>query len=78
MTGLFAEVQAVKAFAIGAAARVVDRCVALVGGAAYGAGHPLARALRDVRAAQFMHPLAADRAHEFLADRVLGLEPSLA
>jgi alkylation response protein AidB-like acyl-CoA dehydrogenase len=77
ITGLFADVQAVKAFVTGAATRIVDRCVALVGGAAYGAGHPLGRALRDVRAAQFMNPLAADRAHEFLADRVLGLDPSL-
>ncbi|MFN0091753.1 MAG: acyl-CoA dehydrogenase family protein [Acidimicrobiales bacterium] len=53
----FAEVQAAKAFLTAAAVRVVDRALALSGGAGYLAGHRLAKAWRDVRAGAFMHPL---------------------
>jgi alkylation response protein AidB-like acyl-CoA dehydrogenase len=74
---LFAEAQAAKAFVNEAAARVVDRALALSGGAGYLNGSPLARAYRDVKAAAFMHPLGANRAYEFLAEVALGREPAL-
>jgi alkylation response protein AidB-like acyl-CoA dehydrogenase len=74
---LFAETQAAKAFVNEAAVRVVDRALALSGGAGYLNGHPLARAYRDVRAGAFMHPLGADRAYELLADISLGRRPEL-
>jgi L-evernosamine nitrososynthase len=69
---LFAETQAAKAFVNEAAARIVDRALALSGGAGYLNGHPLARAYRDVRAGSFMHPLGANRAYELLGDVALG------
>ena len=75
LTALFAEAQAAKAFVNEAAARVVDRALALSGGAGYLNGHPLARAYRDVRAGGFMHPLGANRAYDLLADVALGREP---
>jgi alkylation response protein AidB-like acyl-CoA dehydrogenase len=56
------------------AARIVDRALALSGGAGYLNGHPLARAYRDVRAGSFMHPLGANRAYELLGDVALGRE----
>jgi alkylation response protein AidB-like acyl-CoA dehydrogenase len=71
---LFAETQAAKAFVNEAAARIVDRALALSGGAGYLNGHPLARAYRDVRAGSFMHPLGANRAYELLGDVALGRE----
>jgi alkylation response protein AidB-like acyl-CoA dehydrogenase len=74
---LFAEAQAAKAFVNEAAARIVDRALALSGGAGYAGGSPLARAYRDVRASAFMHPLGANRAYDYLAHIVLGEEPSL-
>jgi alkylation response protein AidB-like acyl-CoA dehydrogenase len=74
---LFAETQAAKAFVGEAAARIVDRALALSGGAGYVNGHPLARAYRDVRAGSFMHPLGANRAYELLGDVALGREPAL-
>ena len=69
---LFAETQAAKAFVNEASARIVDRALALSGGAGYLNGHPLARAYRDVRAGSFMHPLGANRAYDFLGDVALG------
>jgi alkylation response protein AidB-like acyl-CoA dehydrogenase len=63
---LFAEAQAAKAFVNEAAARVVDRALALSGGAGYVNGSPLARAYRDVKAGSFMHPLGANRAYDYL------------
>jgi alkylation response protein AidB-like acyl-CoA dehydrogenase len=69
---LFAEAQAAKAFVNDAAARVVDRALALSGGAGYVNGSPLARAYRDVRASAFMHPLGANRAYDHLAHVALG------
>ena len=69
---LFAETQAAKTFVNEAAARIVDRALALSGGAGYLNGHPLARAYRDVRAGSFMHPLGANRAYELLGDVALG------
>lgn len=72
---VFAEVQAVKAFLADAALRVVDRAMALSGGAGYVASHPLAKAWRDVRAVAFMHPLGANRVGPLLARTVLQLTP---
>jgi alkylation response protein AidB-like acyl-CoA dehydrogenase len=77
LTVLFAETQAAKAFVNEAAARIVDRSLALSGGAGYLNGHPLARAYRDVRAGSFMHPLGANRAYELLGDVALGREHAL-
>jgi alkylation response protein AidB-like acyl-CoA dehydrogenase len=74
---LFAEAQAAKAFVDEAAARIVDRALALSGGAGYVNGSPLARAYRDVKAGSFMHPLGANRAYDYLAHVALGEEPSL-
>jgi alkylation response protein AidB-like acyl-CoA dehydrogenase len=74
---LFAEAQAAKAFVNEAAARVVDRALALSGGAGYINGSPLARAYRDVKAGSFMHPLGANRAYDYLGRVALGEEASL-
>ena len=74
---LFAEAQAAKAFVNEAAARIVDRALALSGGAGYVNGSPLARAYRDVKAGSFMHPLGANRAYDYLAQRALGEETAL-
>ena len=74
---LFAETQAAKAFVTEASVRIVDRALALSGGAGYLNGHPLARAYRDVRAGGFMHPLGANRAYEFVGNVALGREPAL-
>ena len=57
--------------------RIVDRALALSGGAGYLNGSPLARAYRDVRALPFMHPLGANRAYAFLAQLATGDEPTL-
>ena len=75
--GVFSEGQAAKAFVVDAATRVVDRALALSGGAGYLNGSPLARAYRDVRAGAFMHPLGANRVYGFLARTALGLRPQL-
>ena len=69
---LFAEAQAAKAFVNEAAARIVDRALALSGGAGYVNGSPLARAYRDVKAGSFMHPLGANRAYDYLGHVALG------
>jgi alkylation response protein AidB-like acyl-CoA dehydrogenase len=74
---LFAEAQTAKAFVNEAAARIVNRGLALAGGGGYLNGSPLARAYRDVRAGALMHPLAAGRAYDYLADVLLGGEPEL-
>ena len=74
---LFAEAQAAKTFVGEAAVRVVDRALALSGGAGYLNGSPLARAYRDVRATAFMHPLGANRAYDYLGELALGGRPSL-
>jgi alkylation response protein AidB-like acyl-CoA dehydrogenase len=74
---LFAEAQAAKAFVNDAAGRIVDRALALSGGAGYLNGSPLARAYRDVKAGSFMHPLGANRAYEHLAHVALGEETPL-
>jgi alkylation response protein AidB-like acyl-CoA dehydrogenase len=75
LAALFAEAQAAKAFVNEAAARTVDRALALSGGAGYVNGSPLARAYRDVKAGSFMHPLGANRAYDYLARVALG-EPA--
>jgi alkylation response protein AidB-like acyl-CoA dehydrogenase len=77
LTSLFAEAQSAKAFVAEAAVRIVDRALALSGGAGYLNGSPLARAYRDVRATAFMHPLGANRAYAFLGQLAAGREPSL-
>jgi alkylation response protein AidB-like acyl-CoA dehydrogenase len=77
VTELFADVQAAKTFVNEAAARVVDRALALSGGAGYRSRHPLARAYRDVRAGAFMHPLGANRAYDFVGRVALGLDHAL-
>jgi len=77
LTSLFAEAQTAKSFIGEAAVRIVDRALALSGGAGYLNGSPLARAYRDVRATAFMHPLGANRAYAFLGQFAAGREPSL-
>jgi alkylation response protein AidB-like acyl-CoA dehydrogenase len=77
LAALFAESQAAKAFVNAAAARIVDRALALSGGAGYLNGSPLARAYRDVKAGSFMHPLGANRAYDYLADAALGRPAAL-
>ena len=77
VAALFAEAQAAKTFTNDAASRVVDRALALVGGAGYMSTHPLARAYRDVRAGAFMHPLGTNRAYDLIADVALGQELAL-
>jgi alkylation response protein AidB-like acyl-CoA dehydrogenase len=74
---LFAEAQAAKIFVNEAAARIVDRALALSGGAGYINGSSLARAYRDVRAGSFMHPLGANRAYDYLGRVALGEDPTL-
>ena len=74
---LFGEAQAAKAFVNEAAARVVDRALALSGGAGYVNGSPLGRAYRDVKAGSFMHPLGANRAYDHIGRVALGEETSL-
>ena len=77
LTSLFAETQSAKAFIGEAAARIVDRALALSGGTGYLNGSQLARAYRDVRATPFMHPLGTNRAYAFLGQLAAGREPSL-
>jgi len=77
VTSAFAEAQSAKAFVGETAVRIVDRTLALSGGAGYLNGSPLARAYRDVRATSFMHPLGANRAYAFLADVAAGRVPTL-
>jgi alkylation response protein AidB-like acyl-CoA dehydrogenase len=77
LVSLFAEAQAAKTFVNETAARIVDRALALSGGAGYLNGHPLARAYRDVRAGGFMQPLGASRAYDLLGDVALGREHAL-
>jgi alkylation response protein AidB-like acyl-CoA dehydrogenase len=74
---LFAEAQAAKAFVNEAAARTVNRALALSGGAGYVNGSSLARAYRDVKAGSFMHPLGANRAYDYLGHAALGEQTSL-
>jgi alkylation response protein AidB-like acyl-CoA dehydrogenase len=77
LQALFAEAQAAKAFVDEAAPRIVDRALALSGGAGYLNGSPLARAYRDVKAGSFMHPLGANRAYDYLGHAALGEQTSL-
>lgn len=72
---VFAEVQAAKVHLNEAATRITDRALALSGGAGYMNSHPLSKAWRDARAGAFMHPLGANRAHDFLARTAVGLAP---
>jgi len=77
LIALFTEAQATKTLLNETAARIVDRALALSGGAGYLNGSILARAYRDVRAGAFMHPLGANRAYELIGQVALGLEPAL-
>jgi alkylation response protein AidB-like acyl-CoA dehydrogenase len=72
---VFGEVQAAKTHINEAGSRVVDRALALSGGAGYMASNPLAKAWRDARAGAFMHPLGANRAYDYLARTALGVAP---
>ena len=77
LTLLFAEAQAAKTFVGEAAVRIVDRALALSGGAGYLNGSPIARAYRDVRATAFMHPLGTNRAYDYLGGLAFGGVPAL-
>ena len=66
------DVQASKAFITAGAVRVVDRALALSGGAGYLNASPLSKAWRDVRAGGFMHPIGANRVAGVLARTALG------
>jgi alkylation response protein AidB-like acyl-CoA dehydrogenase len=77
IAALFAEAQSAKAFVNEAAARIVDRALALSGGAGYLNGSLLERAYRDVKAGSFMHPLGANRAYDYLGRVALGEAGSL-
>jgi alkylation response protein AidB-like acyl-CoA dehydrogenase len=77
LTNLFGEAQSAKLFVGEAAVRIVDRALALSGGAGYLNGSPLARAYRDVRAMPFMHPLGANRGYAFLGQLATGREPTI-
>jgi alkylation response protein AidB-like acyl-CoA dehydrogenase len=77
LEALFGEAQAAKAFVNEAAARIVDRALALSGGAGYVNGSTLARAYRDVKAGSFMHPLGANRAYDYLGNVALGEQTPL-
>jgi alkylation response protein AidB-like acyl-CoA dehydrogenase len=72
---VYGEVQAAKTHINEAGSRVVDRALALSGGAGYMASNPLAKAWRDARAGAFMHPLGANRAYDYLARTALGVAP---
>ena len=69
-----ADVQAAKAFVGDGAVHVVDRALALSGGAGYLTRSPLSKAYRDARAAAFMHPFGSNRALDLIARTALGLE----
>ena len=56
------------------AQQVVDRAVAVAGGAAYRSGSELARLQRDVQAGRF-HPASSDAAHATVAAALLGTGP---
>jgi len=74
---LFAETQAAKTFTNDTACRVVDRALAVTGGAGYMSGRPLTRAYRGVRAGAFMHPLGANRAYDLIGRVALGADPAV-
>jgi alkylation response protein AidB-like acyl-CoA dehydrogenase len=77
LIALFTEAQATKTLLNETATRIVDRALALYGGAGYLNGSILARAYRDVRAGAYMHPLGANRAYELIGQVALGIEPAL-
>ncbi|MFC4587107.1 acyl-CoA dehydrogenase family protein [Sphaerisporangium corydalis] len=53
---------------------VVNDCLTVVGGAAYGAAHPLSRLYRDVSAGWFMQPYTYVDAVDFLSGQALGID----
>lgn len=53
---------------------IVNDCLTVVGGAAYGAAHPLSRLYRDVRAGWFMQPYTYIDAVDFLSSQALGID----
>jgi alkylation response protein AidB-like acyl-CoA dehydrogenase len=73
---VFAEVQRAKAFVNAAAVRILDRALAMSGGAGYLSANPLSRLYRDARAGAFMHPLGVHVGTEYLGAHTLGLRPT--
>jgi len=72
---VFAEVQRAKAFVNGAAVRILDRSMAIAGGAGYSAANPISRLYRDARAGAFMHPLGINVATGYVGAFTLGMRP---
>jgi alkylation response protein AidB-like acyl-CoA dehydrogenase len=54
--------------------QIVQDCLTLVGGAAFTAGHPLARLHRDAHAGSFMQPYTYPDGVDFLSAYALGLD----
>lgn len=73
---VFAEVQRAKAFVNAAAVRILDRALAMSGGAGYLSANPLSRLYRDARAGAFMHPMGIHVGTEYLGAHTLGLRPA--
>jgi alkylation response protein AidB-like acyl-CoA dehydrogenase len=69
-------VQRAKAFVNAAAVRILDRAMAMSGGAGYLSANPLSRLYRDARAGAFMHPLGINVGMEYLGAHTLGLRPT--
>jgi alkylation response protein AidB-like acyl-CoA dehydrogenase len=71
------EGQCMKRAVEGNAIRIVDRAMAISGGAGYMSKHPLSRLYRDVRAGPFMQPFGAYEVLEYIGKVTLGIDPPL-
>jgi alkylation response protein AidB-like acyl-CoA dehydrogenase len=76
MRRLTADTEATKVFVERGCAEVVDRCLAVSGGAGYLSKSPLARHYRDVRALPFMFPQATESL-QYIGMVSLGVTPEL-